>query len=156
MLRIFLFVLALVVPLIIGRVTFGEFNTIVCVSVGAAGFAASKLILSNLMPVGHGVNGKRHFLGMPLLLFSGYFLILAFILPLVFIQGPNLLPLTIANCRVLGIALLSGWTAALIDWYMCSSRDTYFFSEMDHRRILKARGHSEDVVEKNLDDIRAK
>lgn len=157
MLKASLVVVALCAALLTGRIMLGEFNAVVWISVGFAGFAVSKLLLTNLMPTGHGVNGRRHILGMPIVLFVGYLVILVLALLLGLVDVPALLPVTNANFRVLGLSIFYGWMAALIDWYAFSYKDTYYASEYEVLVMLKARGvTSDEVKDKIIMGLRAK
>lgn len=154
MLQIVLTVFALVVSLITGRVILGEFNTTVWVSVGVAGLVVSNLIWANRKSVGHGVGGRRHILEMPILLFAGYLINLAFALSTAFVESSTI-PVTDASFRVLGISVLCGWVAALIEWHARSYWTTYYFVESEIRRMLNARGYPEYKVKETLDKMSA-
>jgi hypothetical protein len=156
MLKVLLVLAALATSLLTGWFMLGKLNAVVGISMALAGFAASQLIRTNLMPMGHGVNGKKHIIGMPIVLFVIYLAILALALSIGLVNDPMLLSVTNTNLRVAGLSICYGWAAALIDWYALSYEDTYYASEYAARGVLEARGASKEETEKVLAELRAK
>lgn len=153
MLKTLLVVAALALSAITGWIIFAGFPAMAWLSLMATGFVVSKLLLTNMMSMGHGVNGSRHVLGMTIFLFGAYLVILVAILVLA-VPVASFDPGTNANLKVLGFALFYGWVAGLIDWYAESSRLTHYHTEYGFRVAMKANGYSKERTEKEIDQLR--
>lgn len=129
----------------------GEAGTMAYIAFGIAGFAAAKLSLLNHVPVGHGVNGTRHFAGMPLIVFWFYFVVLLMVVILGMTKDPTLLPATNANFRAFALAGFYGWLAALIHWYASASHTTYYASEYHERMRLEMLGLPKDEIDQVIE-----
>lgn len=148
--------LAFVATILAGYYILGQVNEVVWIASAMSGFVIAKLTMANLMPMGHGVNGSRHIMGMPIFIFVWYLLLLCIILFLMLTNVPELLPVTNANFRVFGLGLFFGWAGSIVDWYVSSSKLTYYASEFQERLSLKARGCDDKYIDTLIEQMRSK
>ncbi len=146
--------LAFLATVAVGRYILGEFNAVVWISSGIAVYTVNQMTMANMMPVGHGVNGSRHIIGMPMFVFVSYLALLGLILFTTMVNEPTLLPVTNANFRVLGLGFFFGWAGGIIDWYVSSSKMTWYFSEYRERMVMKAKGLDEQRINTLIDQMR--
>jgi len=146
--------LVFVAALLCGRYILGEFSGVVWISSVIAAYAANQMTMANMMPVGHGVNGSRHIIGMPIFIFGSYLALLCIILFLMLTNVPTMLPVTNANFRVLGLGFFFGWAGGIVDWYWASSKQTWYFSEYRERMALKAQGLDERRINAMIEQMR--
>lgn len=114
--------------------------------------ALSPALCLNMTPYGHGVSGRMHIMSMPVSIALYYFLILSLLI-LVGTDSGTLLPETNARLRSLSYSIFFGWFAGVVDWYLLSYKETYYFSEYLERAKLKRRGLPDTeidmLIEKN-------
>ncbi len=146
--------LAFLATLACGRYILGEVNAMVWISSAIYAYTVNQLMTVNMAPVGHGVNGSRHIIGMPIFIFGSYLALLCIILFLMLTNVPTLLPVTNANFRVLGLGFFFGWVGGIVDWYWASSKLTWYFSEYRERMALKAKGLDERRINTLIDQMR--
>lgn len=106
-------------------------NTVVTLS------AAFLFLHANILPIGHGINGKRHVAGMPVSLLGLYVLILISALWSL-LQG-SLFPESRMLSYALAFSIFASIFVGMIDWYFFSQKSTYHETE-DYVR----RGHERE------------
>jgi hypothetical protein len=112
-----------------------------------AGLVGSKLAYANRLPRGHGVRANsRHILGMPPILFVGYVLILGGVVYLGRFRDFS------PFFGVLSLCFFYGWAAGILDWYVFSRVETYYFSAVAISKDMLKKGRS---IEEVLDRIEA-
>jgi hypothetical protein len=102
-------------------------------------------MLVNRMVYAHGVDGKAKLFGMPLPLFIFYLLTL--VISLYIGIGLNDHIGLFHALRLLSPSIIIGWVAGLLDWYLFSSRETYYYSEATERANMTAEGINERDIE---------
>jgi len=123
--------IAILLALIVSSVITEGFGYIVLIMAGLGGFASSKCLAANNFAVGHGVNGKMHILGMPVVLFVCYSFIFLCLLVIMPSQQDGVLlhQETIANLQSFVASVAIGWLIGIIDWYTFSRKETFYFCE---------------------------
>ncbi len=136
----------------------GAYN-MALMNVLAAVFVGGGLIRTNMSISGHGVNGSRHILRMPILLLVIYISVVILLCGLGSVAvtvDAILLPETLANVKTFPLAVFFGWLAGVLDWYSVSYEMTYYESEYEYRHDLLSRGLTMDEVHFMARDARQK
>lgn len=146
---------AFLAALIADYYVLGGINSLAWISAGTAAFTAANMAVVNWMISGHGVDGSRHILDMPIPMFVIYLIFLGVILFISLAAALDLPPATIADSRALGLGFFFGWAGGVFDWYAASRERTWYFSERDMRAHLEFRGLHPGWIDTRINNMRS-
>ena len=146
---------AFLAALIASRYVLGGINGIAWSSAGMAAFTAALIAMINRLIPGHGVDGSRHILDMPVPMLVIYLVFLGVALFLALATAFGLPPATIAGSRALGLGFFFGWAGGVLDWYAASRERTWYLSESNERIRLEFEGLHAGWIDTRIENMRS-
>ena len=146
---------AFAATLIAGYYILGGISSLAWISAGTAAFAAANMAAVNRMISGHGVDGSRHILDMPVPMLVIYLVFLGVALFLALATAFGLPPATIAGSRALGLGFFFGWAGGVLDWYAASRERTWYLSESNERIRLELEGLHAGWIDTRIENMRS-